>query len=74
MNLRAAVGLLLVIAATASCASRDSPGASYGMAGGITLNPAIAPSRPAPMDRTRKISEQDCSKPVTFDQGNLRCR
>jgi hypothetical protein len=25
-------------------------------------------------DSARKISDQDCSKPVVLDQGNLRCR
>jgi hypothetical protein len=26
------------------------------------------------MDSARKISDQDCSKPLVLDQGNLRCR
>jgi hypothetical protein len=29
---------------------------------------------PAPMDPKRKISEQDCTKPIVFDGGNLRCK
>jgi hypothetical protein len=31
-------------------------------------------SKPAPMDPSRKISEQDCTKPIVFDGGNLRCK
>lgn len=27
-----------------------------------------------PMDSKRKIAEQDCSKPIALDQGNLRCK
>jgi hypothetical protein len=27
-----------------------------------------------PLDEKRKIAEQDCSKPVVLDQGNLRCK
>jgi septal ring factor EnvC (AmiA/AmiB activator) len=27
-----------------------------------------------PMDATRKVSEQDCSRPVDTDRGNLMCR
>jgi hypothetical protein len=29
---------------------------------------------PAPMDPGRKISEQDCTKPIVSDRGNLRCK
>ena len=27
-----------------------------------------------PLDENRKTTEQDCSKPVVLDQGNLRCK
>ncbi|HJY78887.1 MAG TPA: hypothetical protein VKE95_19750 [Burkholderiales bacterium] len=27
-----------------------------------------------PLDDKRKIVEQDCSKPIALDQGNLRCK
>jgi hypothetical protein len=27
-----------------------------------------------PLEDKRKIAEQDCSKPVALDQGNLRCK
>ena len=29
---------------------------------------------PTPMDPGRKISEQDCTKPIVLDRGNLRCK
>jgi len=32
-----------------------------------------AKGAPPPMDPSRKVSEQDCSRPVVPDQGNLRC-
>lgn len=31
-------------------------------------------SQTPPLDDKRKIDEQDCSKPVALDQGNLRCK
>jgi hypothetical protein len=29
---------------------------------------------PAPLDPSRKVSEQDCSKPIDPQAGNLRCK
>ena len=37
-------------------------------------NPYSMASNPAPMDPKRKISEQDCTKPLVYDGGNLRCK
>ena len=31
-------------------------------------------SQTPPLDDKRKIAEQDCSKPLDLDQGNLRCK
>ena len=31
-------------------------------------------SRPPEMDPNRKISEQDCSKPLDYSLGNIRCK
>jgi hypothetical protein len=31
-------------------------------------------SRPPQMDPNRKISEQDCSKPLDYSLGNIRCK
>ncbi|HJT62458.1 MAG TPA: hypothetical protein VJ797_12360 [Burkholderiales bacterium] len=31
-------------------------------------------SRPPEMDPNRKISEQDCSKPLDYTLGNIRCK
>jgi hypothetical protein len=32
-------------------------------------------SRPAPpMDEKRKVNEQDCTKPIDFTAGNLKCK
>lgn len=35
---------------------------------------AASNSNPALMDPNRKISEQDCTRPIVFDGGNLRCK
>jgi len=34
----------------------------------------IPAGKPAPMDPARKVAEQDCSRPVDFFLGNLRCK
>jgi hypothetical protein len=39
-----------------------------------TSNPGYTTSNPPPMDPNRIISEQDCTKPIVFDGGNLRCK
>lgn len=31
-------------------------------------------SAPPPLDPSRKISEQSCSRPIALDGGNLRCK
>ena len=31
-------------------------------------------TNPAPMDPNRKISEQDCTKPIVYDGRNLHCK
>ena len=60
-------------ASTASTASRPGsmqsprPGGSGAMGGTYYRN---APE----LDPTRKISEQDCTKPLAQDGGNLRCK
>ncbi len=65
--MRPAIALLLVVA-VASCATqgRDS---SYGMS--VTYSAA---GRPASLDPARTVAEQDCTKPIALDRGNLRCR
>ena len=32
------------------------------------------PRRAPPMEPKRKVNEQDCSKPVNLDAGNLKCK
>jgi len=65
--MRLAIVLLLVVAA-ASCTT-ERQYSSYGMSATYS-----AAARPAPLDRARTVTEQDCSKPVALDRGNLRCR
>src|SRR5688500_11576965 len=43
------------------------------LAAGCTSRPPEGPSAP-PMDPTRKVSEQDCSRSIDTDKGNLMCR
>jgi len=59
MNKNITAVLLLALAAGCSSTSQD---ATYAAEGG------------APMDPTRKVSEQDCTKRVNTGGGNLMCR
>jgi membrane protein involved in colicin uptake len=43
------------------------------LAAGCSSQPQGVASAP-PMDPTRKVSEQDCSRPIDTDGGNLMCR
>lgn len=38
-------------------------------------SPAIAPAKPAPeLDGSRRVNEQDCSKPIRNWSANLKCK
>jgi len=65
--MRPAIVLLLVVAA-ASCTT-ERQYSSYGMSAGY---PAAA--TPAPLDPARTVAEQNCTKPIALDRGNLLCR
>jgi len=66
-------------AVTSGSAGLQAQGGSTGFglvvltAGFLTM--AREPYRPAPeLAPGRKVSEQDCTRPVDFTAGNLRCR
>jgi hypothetical protein len=63
---------LLLLGGLPSCAIIDSLLPPYSTAN-ETNAAGPAPSAPR-MAWGRKIANQDCSKPITMDQGNLRCR
>ena len=43
--------------------------------GGSTLRGGLGERKPpAPLDPSRTVSEQDCSKPIDPQAGNLRCK
>ena len=65
--MRPALVLLLLVAA-ASCTT-ERQYSSYGMS--VTYSAA---SQPAPLDPARTVAEQDCTKPIVLDRGNLLCR
>lgn len=63
---------LLVLAAAAACTS-PSRNSAY-MRDGHVESASSGASKPPAMEPKRKIAAQDCSKPVAFDEGNLRCK
>ncbi len=63
----------------ATGAGRVASSGSSASAGGGSANRAgggmYGVHRPAPeLDPKRRISEQDCTKPIVHDTGNLRCK
>jgi hypothetical protein len=59
-------------AATASTTSSTSTTAGRGGGGNRAMR--IDPRQPPPLDPERKVTEQDCTKPVDLTAGNLRCK
>jgi hypothetical protein len=64
LKVGAAAALLLLVV---SCAY-DQHADSY------ALSELAASEATAPMDGSRRIAQQDCTRPVTVDRGNLLCR
>jgi hypothetical protein len=59
----------VLMALLGACASNET--GRYGMSGSSSTRYAVnAP----PMDPTRKIDEQDCSRPIQPERGNLLCK
>ena len=52
----------------------DSSHGSSSAGGGGSGRRYVDPRKAPPLDETRKVSEQDCSKPVDLFGGNLRCK
>jgi hypothetical protein len=63
---------ILLVCGTVSCASDDSSGRYSMSSRGAGID--IPAGKPVPMDLARKVAEQDCSRPVDFFLGNLRCK
>ncbi|HXM80676.1 MAG TPA: hypothetical protein VN929_01995 [Burkholderiales bacterium] len=51
----------------------QSKSASSGHGGGANRR-FYDPRNPPPLDPGRKVAEQDCSKPIDLEAGNLRCK
>ncbi len=69
MQFKTAAAIALV-SCTAACAGSDTSG--YGMPS-ITSDNYVA-AKPLPLDPSRRIAEQDCSKAIEIDRGNILCR
>ena len=71
-----AVVLVLVLALAGGCAGtggRFDPEMVEKRDSGTAANPLVQEGYVPPMDERRKVTEQDCSKPVDVTAGNLRC-
>ena len=84
MAIRLALALVMFAAAAACSSTASSPYSSSRMgptdayrASSYRDNEGLytAPSAYAPpMDAKRKVDEQDCSRPLSENDGNLRCK
>jgi len=71
------LAVLLVILSAAGCAGtggRFDPDVVQKRDSMTAANPVVDETYVPPMDPSRKVSEQDCSRPVTTGGGNLMCR
>ena len=70
-----AVLLLAALAALAAgCAGRFDPEVVEKRDSGTAANPMVQETLVPPLDPQRKVSEQDCSHPVDYSLGNIRCK
>jgi hypothetical protein len=66
---------VVLVLATVSCSSDDPRGPQGLPTESMPLPDYLMNSTMAvPMDPTRKVVEQDCSKAVNTTDGNLRCK
>jgi type IV pilus biogenesis protein CpaD/CtpE len=65
---------MLVVLLLAGCASRFDPDTVAKRDSGTAANPVVQEGSVPEMDPKRKVSEQDCGKPVDTGAGNLMCR
>jgi len=68
------LAVLLLAALAAGCAGRFDPDAVEKRDSGTAANPMVQETLVPPLDPQRKVSEQDCSRPVDTSGGNLMCR
>ena len=57
-----------------SAPSSTAASSSTGRGGGGGGRERIDPRHVPPLDPERKVSEQDCTKPVDLTRGNLKCK
>jgi len=67
------LSLAFALTLAAGCGSDPAARDSYGM-GRSAASPTQAVTAAPPMDPGRKVSEQDCSRPLDLSAGNLRCK
>ncbi len=64
---------VVLLATLAACGTTAENRYNSSVADAATMT-RYANAQTPPMDPKRKIDEQDCSKPVPPEGGNLRCR
>ena len=65
---------VFVVVLLAGCAGRFDPEVVDKRDSGTAANPVVQEGYVPELDPNRKVSEQDCSKPVDIGAGNLMCR
>ncbi len=65
---------VLIVLLAAGCVGRFDADSAAKRDSGTAANPVVEEGYVPPMDERRKVSEQDCSKPVDITAGNLMCK
>jgi len=66
--------VVLAVLLLAGCVGRFDPADVAKRDSGTAANPIVDEGYVPPMDESRKVSEQDCSRPVDTSGGNLTCK
>jgi len=68
--LSATLGLGLLVA----CSSEPNTGYNSSARDAAYMSGLANAKTPPPMDPNRKVDDEDCSRPIQTDRGNLRCK
>ena len=74
MNKKLSILLIVLAAGCEGTGGRFDPNVVAKRDSGTAANPMVQGVQVPEMDPTRKVSEQDCSRPVDTGGGNLKCK
>jgi hypothetical protein len=73
MNATFLLGATLGLGLLVACSSEPTTGYNSSV-GDAAYMSNLANAKTPPMDPNRKVDDEDCSRPIRTDRGNLRCK